>query len=639
MRQPHGRLLSLVESLDKVGAEPSLAELGQVIRAANLAVADVADYVLPNERGYHRATVALREQYELLVMTWLPGQASVPHDHAGSVCVMQVLQGSAVEGSYRLADDGYVDFDFETTIDEGRITAGQDAGIHTVRNPAAENVLVTMHCYAPPLREFRRFLPRPSRSVVQRQAGPPTVVIVGGGFSGVMTAAQLLRQAAQAGAALKVALVERRGALGEGLAYGTREVAHLLNVPAGRMSAWGDRPNDFVEWVSARIRRVQPTEFLPRQWYGDYVRDQLLAASATAGPAALSVVYDEVRRVARHPAGGWVAHIGRGQSLHADAVVLAIGHRPPRDPIGHQWTGPRARFVADPWRPFGLSAVGPDEPVLVLGTGLTAVDAVLSLAHPSRTVPITLISRNGRLPQAHAPNPLPAQDLAPLVDELVASPPGLTIRQLLKALRIRVQAAQAQALDWRQVIDGLRPHSRRIWQALSTAQRSRFMRHARALWEVHRHRMAPDVAGQFNQLVERGLVQVIAGRVASAQADEERVAIEYFDRNRAGRQALVVNWVVNCTGPLASNTAASNPAIGSLLVDGWLRPDDLELGLETREGRAIDAAGQVVPDLFVVGTLRKPDCWESTAVPELREQAAAVAAAALARCAALPARA
>jgi uncharacterized NAD(P)/FAD-binding protein YdhS len=153
-----------------------------------------------------------------------------------------------------------------------------------------------------------------------------------------MTAAQILRRT---GTAIHISLIERRGAVGEGLAYATREQAHLLKVPAGRMSAWPDRSDDFLEWAL-----------------------RIIGESCGTGPgeqARLSIIFDEVRRVARHPGGGWMVHLERGSSLRADAVVLAIGHRPPSDPIGRKWIGPRTRLIADPWRPFAMNVVRPDD--------------------------------------------------------------------------------------------------------------------------------------------------------------------------------------------------------------------------------------------------------------------------------------
>src|SRR5262249_10314780 len=141
---------------------PALVDLAQMLRGAGLTAADVAPYVRANPHNYNRAWVVLRESYELLVMTWLPGQASVPHDHRGSICAMQVVQGTAAEGCYRVADDGYADFEYETTLLAGETASGQDAGVHTVRNASpTDEPLVTVHLYAPPLRDIRRFVPRP----------------------------------------------------------------------------------------------------------------------------------------------------------------------------------------------------------------------------------------------------------------------------------------------------------------------------------------------------------------------------------------------------------------------------------------------------------------------------------------------
>jgi uncharacterized NAD(P)/FAD-binding protein YdhS len=631
MHSLNGRLLELVHKLEALGPAPTLVNLAQAMESCRLTSADVAPFVQPNRQNYNRAAVVIREQFELLVMTWLPGQASIPHDHTGSICAMQVVAGEAAEACYRVAADGYVDLEYETTIQSGEVTAGQDAGVHTVRNasPAGEP-LVTVHVYAPPLRDFRRFVPRPKPLHDERHVVAcdiPTIVVVGGGFSGSITAAQILRRAGGAVPKVRVAVIERRGAIGEGLAYGTREASHLLNVPAGRMSAWPDRPDDFVRWVSRRHGPVAPSDFLPRQWYGEYVRESLLSCAHEAGTSAeLSVVFDEVRRVARHPAGGWMVHLGHGDSMRAEAVVLGIGHRPPADPIGRKWSGPRARFIADPWRPFAMNPVRPDDPIAVLGSGLTAVDAVLSLADVSHQAPITLLSRSGLVPMAHAAAPLAPTNLEGLVAELLAAPGGVEALALSRRLRRLVRELAAQGGDWRSVVDGLRPHTAAVWQAMPTAERRRFLSRLRPFWEVHRHRMALPIADRFRQLLERRQVQIVAGRVEAAQAEHDRVRLVVRERRSDRLIDLQVAWVINCTGPTPSNRPESNPVIGSLLVDGWLRLDELAQGIETTSaGNVLDAGRREVADMFVVGTLRKPELWETTAVPELRSQAATVA--------------
>jgi uncharacterized NAD(P)/FAD-binding protein YdhS/predicted metal-dependent enzyme (double-stranded beta helix superfamily) len=627
-------LLRLTERLDQLGPEPSLVELSQTLADARLTFDDISAYVRPAENCYHRALVAARPHYELLVMTWRPGQASPPHDHAGSICAMQVLQGEGAEDLYRVAADGYVDLEYETPLACGEITAGQDAGIHVIRNASKTGeLLVTVHIYAPPLKDFRRFIRRPDTQAAAPapQEAPLSLVVIGGGFSGCAVAAQALRRASQ-GAPVRVAVVERRGSLGEGIAYGTQERFHLLNVPAGRMSLWPDRPDDFVGWANRRHGAATPTDFLPRTWYGEYARETLLATAREQAPyGQLSVVFDEVRRVARHPQGGWLVHLGRGPSLRASAVVLAVGHRPPSDPLRSKWQGPRQRFLADAWRPFAMNAIGPDDPVVILGSGLTAIDAVLSLSSQPRQAPITLLSRRGLTPKPHAATPVPAADLSDLVARLLESPGGLRIRTLSRTIRQAIRERAAAGGDWRSVVDGLRPHTAKLWQAASLAEHRRFLRHLRPFWEAHRHRMAPEIAARFQAFCNARLVRVVSGRVDRVEAAADSVTLELEPRRGEPARSLTAAWVVNCTGPSPANQAASNPAIGSLLIDGWLRSDELGLGIETTaEGRAIDHDGRASPDLFVIGTLRKPAVWESTAVPELREQAAQVAECALA---------
>jgi uncharacterized NAD(P)/FAD-binding protein YdhS len=622
-------LSDLVHALDRMGPKPALIDLAGALEDARLTLDDVQPFVHANPQNYNRATIVLRDQYELLVMTWLSGQSSVPHDHGGSICAMLTVRGEAVEGNYSVAPDGYVDLEYNNVFPAGSVTAGNDAAVHTVSNPG-EELLVTVHIYSPPLRDFRRFTARPAITEHPSQFDPNpmlTVAVVGGGFSGSISAAQLIRQAKAAQLSLRVVLLEQRGSIGEGLAYSTREQCHLLNVPAGRMSAWPDQPNDFLRWASARDSSVTADDFLPRQWYGEYIRQTLLKAAADAGDdAELSVVFDEVRRIARHPGGGWMLNLARGTSVRADAVVLGIGHRSPNDPLGSKWTGPRTRFISDPWKTFAMNPVGPDDGVVILGSGLTAVDAVMSLVHRGHRGQITLISRRGLLPQPHlAGHPTPV-DLNAMVMELSDDRP-LSALTLLRKLRQRAEMAAADGKPWQAVVDGLRPHISLVWSKMPTAERRRFLNHMRSYWEVHRHRMPVPVAARFAKLLASGAVRIVPGRVESVTAGDSQLQVTLRARADGAAAKIDCAWIVNATGPSPSNSAAANPAIGSLLIAGLLSVDELRLGVRTTpDGNAVGSDGQPVENLVVVGTLRKPNLWESTAVPELRVQAANAAA-------------
>src|SRR5262252_9428660 len=92
------------------------------------------------------------------------------------------------------------------------------------------------------------------------------VAIIGGGASGVLTAAQLHRRQPQ----LRVALIDSAGRW-RGLAYGTPHDCHLLNVPAGNMSAFPDQPEHFYFWLRQRDPWAAKTTFAPRKLYGEYL--------------------------------------------------------------------------------------------------------------------------------------------------------------------------------------------------------------------------------------------------------------------------------------------------------------------------------------------------------------------------------
>jgi len=629
MHEPSPAVARLIAALDRATAasRPDLLRLARILEATPLTEADVAPWIRETERAYHRAVVVHRDGYELLVITWRPGQGSPPHDHAGSVSAMKVVCGRAAEETFVLDGEGYAAGVATTLLGPGELTAWHDAGVHAVSN-AGGDTLVTVNVYAPPLGQFRRFQaghsePSPSVTLPAR----PTVLVVGGGFSGTVTAAQLVRQAEAAGTGLRIVLAERSGTIGEGVAYGTQDEGHLLNVPTGRMSVWPDRPHDFVDWANRSLGPTAPADFLPRAWYGRYVRETLVAERRQARLTTCETVFDEVRRISRRPGGGWVAHFASGSSILADEIVLCIGHRPPSDPLANVWTGPRSRYVSNPWRPFATSAIGPDEPVVILGTGLTAIDTLVSLTARSRTAPVHLVSRRGLTPRVHARPAPAATDMGDVAAACIGAADGLRVRDLVRRVRQSVAAAAAGGTDWRSVIDGLRPHTAALWAAAGVNERRRFLRHVRPLWEVVRHRMAPELGQQLATWRRTGLLQIVAGRIETATAETTGVRLEVRRRGGEERITLEAAWVINCTGPEPSNRAEANPAMGSLLLRGWVTTDELNLGLlTTDDGQAVTNTGAAVPDLAVVGTLRKPATWESTAVPELRSQAAAVAA-------------
>jgi len=440
-----------------------------------------------------------------------------------------------------------------------------------------------------------------------------TIAIIGGGFTGSILAAQLLRRALPDTC---VTVIEKQGLPGRGVAYGTPYSWHLLNVPAGNMSIFPDQPDHFQRWAQENYDSgVDARSFLPRRIYGEYVESVLLDAAL---PGGLVWKRDEARSIA--PTGGRVEiRLGSGTRMLADKVVLALGNFPPSDPLlpGRK-EGSSPRYVSFAWSENALAGCEHARSVLLIGSGLTAVDQVLALWSKEFRGTIHILSRRGLLPHAHKTSAAWPR----FWDE--DSP--RTIRSLFRLVRREIQRAQRQGTDWRAVIDSLRPVTAQVWQSLNITERKRFLRHVRPYWEVHRHRLAPDIGQLVAHQLESGQIQVHAGHITNYSETPERVDVTYRQRGSGESFTLSVDRVINCSGPETDCRHLDDPLIASLRRAKLVRPDPLYLGLEVSpQGALVGADGQPSGFLYAVGPARKGMLWESTAVPEIRAQVAALA--------------
>jgi uncharacterized NAD(P)/FAD-binding protein YdhS len=435
------------------------------------------------------------------------------------------------------------------------------------------------------------------------------VAIIGGGASGVLTAVNLLTAPGSAGVA--VTIHEASGIVGRGIAYGTSDPRHLLNVRARHMSAWPDVPSDLLEWATRTGRSADPQGFLPRADFAAYLQDTL----ASVADHRLSVRAGRVDDIVPLPDGGYEIHAADARSV-ADSVVLAYGNQAPRELMVDGDTLPPARWhLANPWDLGALHLLPGDSTAVVVGTGLTAIDTTITFLeeHPARRVVMT--SRHGMLPHPHV-----GQQSTAWVTPPPAGP--LTADGLAELYREQVAAAERQGVDWRAVVDGLRPQTQALWQGLDLDERRRFLAvHARH-WEVRRHRMAPEVAARLEGYQHEGRLSVLSGGVTRVVDRGSRCEVHL-----GGLGAPVpADVLVNCTGPSTDITRSGDPLLLALRERGLATPDPLHLGLATTaHGQVVDPQGQPVAGLYAVGPPRKGVLWESTAIPEIRSQAAGVA--------------
>ena len=439
----------------------------------------------------------------------------------------------------------------------------------------------------------------------------PAVAVIGGGFSGLMTALHVLADASGP----SVLLLEKCGTFGRGAAYSAPNPDHRLNVRAGNMSAWPDRPDHFVEWLKKTRSSEEARElFASRGEYGRYLQEQLAGAIRGGAVGRLTLAPYEAARVTPE-GGGWRVETAVGRVYHVDAVVLAIGAGSPAPLPGlDEAATSSTRYGADPWslrlpsKPLG------EAPILIAGAGLTMVDMVLDLAAKIPDASFLALSRRGLWPLEHAEAASPA--LPPPPD------PGGPAEILLWLKR------QAKSVGWRTAVDAIRPVTQTLWSSWSLKERARFLRHARPYWDVHRHRLAPEVARRLNALRAEGRLSLLRGRLIKAAPVEDGLDIWWRPRGDHSLRNLKVGLLVNCTG-LSSPLSKGGGLLADLAKQGLVRHDALGLGLDAdRSGRLIGGAGEITPGLFGIGPSIRGVLWEIIAVPDIRNQAPQVAKAA-----------
>lgn len=474
-----------------------------------------------------------------------------------------------------------------------------------------------------------------------------TIAIIGAGFSGTVIAARLLR--ANAVVPLHVVLINRAmtdqksaaGAadnLARGLAYGTKSDDHLLNVPAGRMSAFPEDENDFLNFI---IRRglsadlpVTGGSFVPRRWYGEYLREILDHASAhPANKNTFEILSGEVIALEKN-AGCATLKFSDDRIYKADKVVLALGNFAPTNPESVSQSAADSPFyICDPWAPGALNHIdnridnridkNTDKPILLIGTSLTMFDLVLTLNKRFPHAKFIAISRRGLLPQPHREGgAAPRFDHAP--EHILEG--AATTRAYVRHVRIAIARDHKNGGDWREVIASLRPITPALWQRLDTDERARFLRHVRPYWESHRHRAAPEIAKAINRLIASQHLKTIAARLINIEVASPSsgpgLQVEFRPRKQAAAELLVARAVINCTGPSSDYRAAKEALLLNLEAQGFVRQDAARLGIATNERLQILAQdGSAQTNLFCVGPLLKADFWEATAVPELRVHA------------------
>ena len=437
------------------------------------------------------------------------------------------------------------------------------------------------------------------------------ITIIGGGASGTLLAVNLIKNSGEN--PIEINLVEKSSSIGRGVAYSTAEDVHLLNVPAAKMGAFPDDIEHFHRWLAANDYDYAPGDFVSRRLYGEYLREVFAEAIAEKNRnVSLNLIDDEAIDVLTDKDSALVL-LASGEVLPSHRVVLAFGNfLPPDLPTENQDYTKAEKYFRNAWSEQIPEKIAPDDEITIIGTGLSAVDAILTLHRRGHKGKITAISKHGWFPAVHAA----AAPYQPLCEELEQQ---MTTRGVLKTVRRHCSNAE----NWRSVIDALRPSTQKTWLRLPTDEKKRFVRHLRRIWEVSRHRMPPQCAQILNKMQDEGKLEIRRGKIKNIEINRGIFRVHYL--SGSVEKSFSSDAIINCIGAESDFRKIEFPLVKSLIERGDIAPDELALGLAaTPDGKIISRENQISGVLRTLGTALRGVLWESTAMPEIRAQARAL---------------
>lgn len=451
----------------------------------------------------------------------------------------------------------------------------------------------------------------------------PAIGIIGGGFCGTVTLMQLIRMSESP---LEIVLINKDFPLARGIAYSSFNNRHVLNVPAGKMSIFPDDPDHFVNWIkskkeySAFVDDELSDTFIPRVIYGNYLEEIFNREMQNIPPnISVKIINDEATDIIPSESGQDII-LKSGNKIKTDKIVLATGNFLPDNPSLKDTTFYKSKkYFRNPWSKEALEGLKDNENVLIIGTGLTMVDNVLSLFDYGFKGRIFSLSTNGYFPLSH-------KKRKPYTDILEELHPPYEISKLYSIFRKHIKIVLSRGIAGEAVVDAIRPKTQEIWLSLSLKDKIRFMTHLRHLWGVARHRLPKNIYIKMQDLMSAGRLEILGGRIQEIREISDYVYVSYNEKISQIKKELIVSRVINCTGPVTDITKIEIPLIANLIKRGLITPDEMNLGINALpNGTIIQKDNSLSSNIFIIGSLLKGILWESTAVPELRTQTKSLA--------------
>lgn len=462
---------------------------------------------------------------------------------------------------------------------------------------------------------------RRQRSSINQYIRMKKYGIIGAGFTGTMTAVHLINHSIEP---CEIILINENATFNRGIAYNPYSHKHLLNVIAGKMSAYSDRPEHFLEWLMQKetFKNKEKTlianSFLSRRIYGEYLCSIWKEATKVAEAKQIKLILIENFVIDLDVSNSIYLSFENGLKLSIDYCVIATGNHIPRNPkIKNMSFYDSPKYYQNPWKIESVKGTKNKLPVLIIGNGLTMVDSILGLLEQGFKGEIYSISPNGFNILPHRHNGL---KYSKLVEELKED---FNIYELFQLVNKHIKIHRDYDVSADPVIDSLRPHTQKIWKSFSDKEKELFMSRLRHLWGVARHRIPLHSHNKIQQLRIDGKLHIISGKIIDIIESVDFATAEYFDKKNNEVRKINVSQVINCTGPETELINLDRSFLKKCLLKGILQQDKLKLGIKTDTDsfQVINFDGKPHTNLFTIGVNLKGELWESTAINELRVQA------------------
>lgn len=449
------------------------------------------------------------------------------------------------------------------------------------------------------------------------------ICIIGGGFSGISSAIQLIKKTRN----IQITLIDDKS-IAKGIAYNPYSNKHLLNVVTSKMSIFDDNPNHFLDWVISKEsyknedREILSQSFLSRKLYGEYLTETWgeYINIAVNKNIKLNIINDKVIDIDINDSINVLTK--NNQKIISDYCILATGNNTPKNPdIKNNNFYNSKYYFKNPWDVNSVTNINNNLPILIIGNGLTMVDTVLGLIEKGFKGEIYSISPNGFNILAHKHIGL---KYTKINEELNSD---LSLYELVKIVNKHIKNVRKYGISAEPVIDAIRPHTQEIWLNLTLKEKKTFISRLRHLWGVARHRIPQHIHEKIQMLRLNNKLHIISGKLINMEDFYSYVGVEYINKKTNKFNKLKVSRVINCTGPnTIINDSSDDNFLKKCLNKGIIKQDELNLGIcvDIKTLR-IKNINQIYDNIFAIGTLLRGELWETTAINELRKQSEMIA--------------